>query len=335
MRDHRLGRTFVTAAVLAATTLVPIATADAATEAPAGTPVAVNGQLHVCGTTLCNANNTPIQLRGVSSMWLNWENTGYAENLDQLVWMRDTWKITVIRAAVGVEPAGAYLSDQAKARAQVERIINNAVAAGVYVIVDWHAHEAQNSRAQAISFFTDLAQKYGDLPNLIWETWNEPLQVSWTGVVKPYHEAVLSAIRAVDPDNVVVLGTPTWSQAVDQAAASPVAGTNLMYTLHFYSCTHTGWLRDTGTAALRAGLPLFVTEWGATHSDGGLDGQVCLGEAQAWVDWMKANGVSWTAWKLDDCTDSSCLLNPGTPVTGDWNSNLHGHGAFVRDSILG
>ena len=132
-----------------------------------------------------------------------------------------------------------------------------------------------------------------------------------------------------------MLGTPTWSQAVDQAAASPVAGTNLMYTLHFYSCTHTGWLRDTGTAALKAGLPLFVTEWGATNADGGLDGQVCLGEAQAWVDWMKANGVSWTAWKLDDCTDSSCLLNPGTPVTGDWNSNLHGHGAFVRDSILG
>ncbi|MHA4947248.1 cellulase family glycosylhydrolase [Micromonospora sp. SD19] len=294
-----------------------------------GTPVERHGQLRVCGTTMCDKSGARVQLRGISSMWLNWETAPYAENLSALRWMRDNWNLQVIRAAMGVEPAGAYLSDPAKARAQVETIINNAVTAGVYVIVDWHAHEAQNNQSQAVAFFGDLARRYGNLPNVIWEPYNEPLQVSWTTVIKPYHQAVVSAIRAADPDNIIVLGTPTWSQDVDVAAASPVTGTNLMYTLHFYSCTHGSSLRAKGDAAIRAGLALFVTEWGASNADGGLDGRACLPEAQSWIDWMKANGISWTAWKLDVGTDTTNLLSPGAPVTGGWTNYLHGHAPFV------
>ncbi|MEU7947485.1 cellulase family glycosylhydrolase [Micromonospora taraxaci] len=294
-----------------------------------GTPVERHGQLRVCGSTMCDKSGARVQLRGISSMWLNWETAPYAENLSALRWMRDNWNLQVIRAAMGVEPAGAYLSDPNKARTQVETIINNAVTAGVYVIVDWHAHEAQNNQSQAVAFFGDLARRYGHLPNVIWEPYNEPLQVSWTNVIKPYHQAVVSAIRAADPDNIVVLGTPTWSQDVDVAAASPVSGTNLMYTLHFYSCTHGSALRAKGDAAIRAGLALFVTEWGASNADGGLDGRSCLPEAQSWIDWMKANGISWTAWKLDVGTDTTNLLSPGAPVTGGWNNYLHGHAPFV------
>jgi endoglucanase len=302
---------------------------DGPATAQADTPVATHGQLHVCGTTLCDEHDNQVQLRGVSSMWLNWESAPYAENLDALEWMRDNWNLQVIRAAMGVEPEGAYLDDPDKARAQVETIIQNAVAAGVYVIVDFHAHEANLVQSEAEAFFSDLAQRYGHLPNVIWETWNEPLQVSWSDVIKPYHESVTSAIRAADPDNVIILGTSQWSQSVDQAAADPVDGTNLMYTLHFYACSHTQWLRDTGDAALAAGLPLFVTEWGATHADGGLDGVVCEPEGQAWIDWMRANNISWTAWKLDVGTDASNLLSDGAPLTGGWDDFLQGHAPLV------
>ena len=305
-------------------------TTTTTTTPPAGTtPVARHGQLRVCGTTMCDRTGARVQLRGVSSFWLNWENPAYAENLSALRWMRDNWNLQVIRAAMGVEPSGAYLSDPNKARGQVETIINNAVATGVYVIVDYHAHEAQNSRSQAVAFFSDLARRYGHLPNVIWEPWNEPLQVSWTGVIKPYHQAVVSAIRAADPDNIIVLGTSSWSQDVDQAAASPVSGTNLMYTLHFYSCSHTTGLRAKADTALRAGLALFVTEWGASHADGGTDGRTCLPEAQAWIDWMRANGISWTAWKLHTGSDSTNLLRAGAPVSGGWTNYLHGHAPFV------
>jgi aryl-phospho-beta-D-glucosidase BglC (GH1 family) len=296
---------------------------------PAGTPVEEHGKLHVCGNNMCDEDGRSIQLRGVSSMWLHWQTQPYAQNLSGLEWMRDNWNIEVFRVAMGVEPEGAYLSDPGLWKAEVETVIQNAADAGVYVIVDFHSHEAHQHQSEAVAFFTDLADRYGHLPNVIWEPYNEPTQVSWSGTVKPYHEAVVAAIRAQDPDNIIVLGSPTWSQDVDVAAADPVSGTNLMYTLHFYSCTHTQYLRDKANVALNAGLALFVTEWGASHADGGLDGRVCLDEAQRWIDWMEANQVSWTAWKLDVGTDSTNLLSSGAPVTGGWDDYLQGHAPFV------
>lgn len=297
------------------------------------TPVERWGQLRVCGTRVCNQSGQPVQLKGQSSMWLNWESN-YSVNKAGMQWMRDNWNLTVFRAAMGVEPSGAYLSNPSRATSMVNTIVQNAIDLGVYVIVDWHDHNAHEHRSQAVNFFSEMAARWGSHPNVIWETYNEPLNVSWSTTLKPYHEAVVSAIRRHDPDNLVVLGTPTWSQAVDQAANDPLRGTNLLYTLHFYSCTHGQGLRDRANRAISRGLPLFVTEWGATHADGGLDGRVCLEEGQRWHQWMNSNGIGWAAWKLDGCSDSSCILRRGAPATGGWNDGwLQGHGPFVRDRM--
>lgn len=302
---------------------------------PVGSPVWWFGQLSVCGTRLCDALGRPVQLKGPSSMWLNWEADGYAQSRGALAWMRDAWNLSVIRAAMGVEPAGAYLTDPATAADKVRTIVKNAIAEGVYVIVDWHDHNAHMHQAQSVAFFGALAQEFKDVPNVLWETFNEPLQVSWAKVLKPYHAAVVAAIRAHDPDNVIILGTPQWSQKVDEAAASPLPGNNLMYTLHFYSCSHTDLVRGLGDLAVQKGLALFVTEWGATNADGGRDGKLCLDAAQVWNTWMNERGISWTAWKLDGCKpDSSCLLKEGAPVGGGWTDEwLFGHGPFVRDRM--
>jgi endoglucanase len=85
-----------------------------------------------------------------------------------------------------------------------------------------------------------------------------------------------------------------------------------------------------------AGLPLFVTEWGASHADGGTpdNPELCLEEAQLWHDFMNANKVSWAAWKLDDCVDVTCYFKPGTTIGGAWpDDRLNGHGSFVRDRM--
>jgi endoglucanase len=268
-------------------------------------------------------------------MWLHWEDDGYAESLAGLIWMRDNWNLSVIRAAMGIEPDGAYLTDPDQAREQATTIVENAIQAGVYVIIDWHDHNAHEHQSQAQAFFADMAEAYGNTPNVIYEPYNEPLQEAWDSVIKPYHEALVGTIRAADPDNLIILGTPNWSQYVDEAAANPVSGANLLYTLHFYTCSHDAWLRDLGDAALNLGAPLFVTEWGATDADGGLDGQVCLEEAQLWHNWLNQHNISWTAWKLDGCEDSSCYFGPdGAPLEGGWSDEyLYGHAPFVRDRM--
>lgn len=297
-------------------------------------PVEEHGQLRVDDGRLVDEAGEPVQLKGASSMWLNWESKPYAENLRGLIWMRDRWKLQVIRAAMGVDVGGGYLVNPGRARLQVDTIVDNAVKAGVYVIIDWHDHTAHEHRAEAEKFFADLADDYGDLPNVLYETYNEPERVTWEGEVKPYHEAVVAAIRQHDLDNVIILGTPNWSQFVDEAAASPVLGTNLLYTLHFYACSHGQTLRDRGDLALAQGLGLFVTEWGATDADGGLNRVVCLDEAEQWMTWMDDHALSWTAWKLDSCSDSSCYFNNNAPVDGGWtDAELQGHGPFVRDQM--
>jgi endoglucanase len=200
------------------------------------------------------------------------------------------------------------------------------------VLIDWHDHNAIDHQEQAVAFFREMAQKYAGVPNVLYETFNEPEMVDWSTQLKPYHTAVVAAIREAEPNGVIVLGTPTWSQDVDAAAKDPVVGSNLMYTLHFYACTHGTYLISKGKTALAHGVALFVTEWGATAADGGLDGEVCQVKAQAFLDWMQPAGISWSAWKLDNCTpDSSCLLSQDAPLDGGWTDQyLHGHGFYVR-----
>ncbi len=235
------------------------------------TPVELHGALHVSGTELRDEHEQKVQLRGVSSMWLNWETDGYAENLEGLKWLRNNWHVSVIRAAMGVEASGGYFANPEKAKAQVVQMVDNAIAAGVYVMIDWHTEKANEQTEQSVAFFKEMAGKYAGVPNVIFETFNEPTKQNWSTDLKPYHEAVIAGIREADPEHesVIVLGTSTWSQDVDKAALDPVVGKNLMYTLHFYACDHGRGLMSKAESALSTGLPLFVTEWCATNADVG------------------------------------------------------------------
>lgn len=304
------------------------------------TPVSVYGKLSVSGANLVDASGARVKLEGMSSMWLNWDAAGYAQSAAGLAWMRDNWKLRVFRVAMGIapesEPNGAYLGNPAKYKEQVNRIVQNAIDAGVYVIIDWHDHEALAHRAEAEAFFREMSMKWGGYPNVLYEVFNEPLQLNWSTQLKPYHQALVAAIRENDPDNVIILGTPNWDQDVDVAASSPVTGSNLMYALHFYACTHQAAIRAKAQTARSRGLPMFVTEWGATHADGGVDGLVCEAEARAWHDWLDTNMISWTAWKLDGCKDSSCMFKDQTaPVDGGWTASvLNGHAPIVIDEMM-
>lgn len=299
------------------------------------TPVGIHGQLRVEGTDLVDQSGNAVQLKGISTMWLNWEDK-YSTSKAGLQWMRDNWNITLYRAAMGVEPEGAYLSDPDRALSQLRQVVHNAIDLGVYVLIDWHDHNAHLNQAKSAEFFSKIAEEFGQFPHVLYETFNEPEQIDWASQIKPYHEAVVPAIRAKDPDNVIILGTRQWSQRVDEAAADPVSGTNLMYTVHFYACDHRDQQRGEAQTAYDAGLALFVTEWGATPADGGASSPtVCADAAQAWHDWMNERSISWAAWKLDGCGDSSCLFNSDdAPADGGWTDQwLNGHAQFVVDRL--
>nr|AAF18152.1 endo-1,4-beta-glucanase precursor [Dickeya chrysanthemi] len=243
---------------------------------------------------------------------LFWSNNGWGGKkfytADTVASLKKNWKSSIVRAAMGVQESGGYLQDPAGNKAKVERVVDAAIANDMYVIIDWHSHSAKNNRSEAIRFFQEMARKYGDKPNVIYEIYNEPLQVSWSNTIKPYAEAVISAIRAIDPDNLIIVGTPSWSQNVDEASRDPINAKNIAYTLHFYAGTHGESLRNKARQALNNGIALFVTEWGAVNADG--NGGVNQTETDAWVTFMRDNNISNANWALSDKNEGASTYYP-------------------------
>lgn len=296
----------------------------------APTPVERHGALRVKGNRIVDQHGEPVVLRGMSLFWSQWQGQFY--HPDVIRWLRDDWHCSVVRVALGVE-GGGYLREPEREKAKVRTVVESAIAQGLYVIIDWHDHRAHEHTAQATTFFEEMARLYGDQPNVIYELWNEPLKDhDWSTVIKPWHETLVAKIRAVDPDNLIVLGTQTWSQDVDKAALDPVRGDNLAYTLHFYAGTHRGRLREKAEAALKHGVALFVTEWGTGSADG--NGKLDEAETRLWWDFMERHQLSWCNWSVTDKAETTAALKPGAPVTGGWTAEQRSpSGELVRTEL--
>ena len=301
----------------------------------AQTPVAKYGALRVKGNQILGQAGQPASLAGNSLFWSNagWGGERYY-SANVVGWLKNNWNASIVRVAMGVDEAGGYLENNAREKAKVKTVVDACLAAGLYVIIDWHSHHAEQHQAEAIAFFKEMATTYGTKPNVIYEIYNEPLQVSWSGVVKPYAQAVTNAIRAIDPDNLIVVGTPTWSQDVDVAAADPVAGTNIAYTLHFYAASHKAALRAKASTALSKGVALFVTEYGTCDASGA--GSVDAASTKEWMDFMKQNKLSHCNWSINDKAEAASALVTGTSPSAAWSDNfLTTSGRLVKGYVQG
>lgn len=300
-------------------------------------PVARHGALSTDGARIFGADGEAVSLAGVSFFW---STTGWGQekfyNGDAVTHFAEDWNVSLVRAAIAADiPQGSYMDEPEANMDRAYAVIDAAIENGIYVIADWHSHHAEDNPQAAIAFFTDIAEKYGETPNLIYEIYNEPLDTAdWSSTVKPYAETVIDAIREIDPDNLIVVGTPSWSQDVDKAAANPLTGyDNIAYTLHFYAASHKQDLRDKAEIAIEAGLPLMVTEWGGVNYDG--DGAVDEVSVREWMDFIRQNGLSHANWAVSDKAEGASLFQPGTSPTGPWaEEDLTPSGRLVRSILM-
>ncbi|MEU4260962.1 cellulase family glycosylhydrolase [Streptomyces argenteolus] len=310
------------------------------TEPPPGaSPVAVNGQLTVCGTKLCNEHGNPIQLRGMSSHGTQWYPqclTG--GSLDALA---NDWKADVLRVSTYVQEDG-YETDPERFTDLANSLIQQATDRGMYVIVDWHMLSPGDPNANlgnARKFFTDIANRNRTKSNILYEIANEPSGVSWQQI-KSYAEQIIPVIRNIDPDAPVLVGTRAWSsfgvsEGADESEVvnNQVSASNIMYTFHFYADSH----RDEYLATLsRAAdeLPVFVTEFGTQNYSGEGDNDFAM--SQRYLDLMKTKKISWVNWNFSDDHRSGAVFETGTCDSGGpWagTSSLKPAGAWIRDRI--
>ena len=296
------------------------------------TPVERHGALTVKEGKLLDQNGEVVVLRGMSLFWSQWMPQFYNEKAVQ--WLVDDWNVTILRAAMAVEQDG-YLQNPAQEKAKIFRVIDACIAANIYVVVDWHDHNAVDHEAQAIAFFKEVAEKYGTYPHVIYETYNEPLNTHSWAQVKKYHEAVVREIRKIDPDNLILLGSSSWDQAVDEASLSPLEGfDNLAYTFHFYASDphHQEQLRTRANTAIKNGLCLFVSEWGVSESSG--DGLFDVEKTDRWLQWVEENQLSWCVWSIADKQETSAALQPRASGEGGWQEDhLTPGGKYIRNRI--
>lgn len=300
---------------------------------PSGpTPVEEHGQLHVADGLLVGEDGLPASLQGQALGWDNWWPQYH--NADVVSWLREDWCIDVVRPAMGIEPEGAYLDDPAASTARMVAVVEAAIESGVYVIIDWHAHDLH--QAEAVAFFGEMAEAYGDYPNVIYEVFNEPETEETWAQVKSYAEAVIAAIRVHDPDNVVIVGTPEWDQRIDVVAPDPITtDANVVYAVHFYAATHGQWLRTRVEDAIAAGVPIFVSESGGSEADGMGDND--YEEWSAWFSFLDENEIGWINWAISDkAGETVSMLRPGASATGGWTEgDLTPTGVHVRSVLRG
>lgn len=294
--------------------------------------VSENGWLQVKGTQLCNGDGKPVALHGMSSHGLQW--FGQFAN-EQSIKNTSKYGANLFRVAMYTGENG-YLSQPEQIKKQAVAAIDAAIKQDMYVIIDWHILSDGNPMDhlnESKAFFTEISKRYKDEPAVIYEICNEPNGgAAWSRDIKPYATELVKAIRKQSEKGIILIGSSTWSQDVHLAAADPVGGENLMYTLHFYAGTHGQWLRDRAGDALKAGLPLFVSEWGTSSADG--SGGVFLDESKKWLDFLDKNGISWANWSLCDKNETSAALKPGTSPNKPWAKNdLSESGRFVFDNF--
>jgi endoglucanase len=293
-------------------------------------PVKQHGSLSVKGVNLVDQQENPVILAGVSYGWHNWWPRFY--NKETVKWLATDWNCSVVRAAMGVEPAKGYMDSPDWSKQKMEAVIDGAIENNIYVIIDWHSHGVQ-TRA-AIQFFEEMAKKYGKYPNIIYEIFNEPVKDSWD-TIKAYSIAVINTIRKYDPDNVILVGCPHWDQDIHLVADSPVEGfTNLMYTVHFYADTHGQDLRDRSDYALGKGIPIFVSESAGMAASG--NGPINYAEWQKWIDWMNKNQISMVMWSISDKDETCSMLKTSAGSEGNWkDADLKESGIKTRELIRG
>ena len=295
-----------------------------------------NGALKVKGTKLVDKNGKTVQLRGISTHGIAW----FPQYINQSAfnYFHDKWHANLIRLAMYTSEYGGYCTGGNKKDLLnlIDKGVKYAKNADMYCIIDWHILSDGNPNTylkQAKKFWKRIAKKYASYKNVIYEICNEPNGGTTWSQIKSYAKKIIKIIRKYDSDAVIIVGTPTWSQDVDQAAASPIKGyKNIMYSFHFYSGTHKSAMRKKLKAAVENGLPVFVTEFGICDASG--NGNLNRKQANKWIALLNKYNISYCAWNLSNKGETAALLKSSCSKTSGFKlSNFSASGKWLYKTL--
>ena len=281
-----------------------------------------------------------VQVRGMSLYWSLLPKAVEFWSSEGISTMVRDMNIQIVRAAMattsddwwgckdGTESCGddkskhitGYASDPDFQTNLMNTVVQAAIENDIYVIIDWHSHQAHEEVSNATKFFTEMAQKWGKYDNVIFELYNEPKETSWS-TIKSYAEKIVPVIRQYS-DNLIIVGNRQYDQNPHEAIGNTVSGENIAYTFHYYANSHcwsgqTSWGSDCEGAnaqkAIDAGLSVFVSEWGTGNADGG--GNPDQSKNTGWQNWIDNNKLSWANWSASKISEGTAAFQGSSSKT--------------------
>lgn len=296
--------------------------------------------LHVDGNQIKDAFGNPVTLRGFSLL-PNESNdectTCSPRPISEMLALQANaaqgWFSRVVR--IGVHQS---YSDPASAFANhIDPFVQQAISLGLYVIVDLHLvanyGDGGTPQSKVIDFWRYVAPHYANNPEVIFEVYNEPISPdNWT-TWKNFIQPVVDTIRAVAPNNLILMGNPQWSTRVNEAVSDPFDDPNMAYVYHIYPnqpATTSSLDARFGNAA--NSIPIVITEFG-WNADPNYSDNVTYGTSGGWGKQFRTymDGHAHIGW-LNYIFD-----NYWKPQIFDWNWNLmsgENQGKFIRDWLF-
>jgi aryl-phospho-beta-D-glucosidase BglC (GH1 family) len=194
--------------------------------------------------------------------------------------------------------------------ALLDRVIGWAKADGLYVILDMHCapggqtganiddswgypwlYEDEASQQQAMDIWKRIAQHYRNNPTVLgYDLLNEPIPHfpklrQYNSKLEPVYRKLVSAVRSVDPNHVVILGGAQWDS--NFSVFGPPFDKNSMYTFHKYWVTpDQSAVKEFVEYRERYNVPIWMGESGENND--------------AWIAQFRKvledNEISWTFW---------------------------------------
>jgi hypothetical protein len=189
--------------------------------------------------------------------------------------------------------------------------------------------------ANSVTFWSEVATRYGDDGRVLFELYNEPHNVSWSiwqsggdtgdGWLAVGMQQLYDTVRSTGARNLVVVGGLDWAYDLSGVPAHRIEGYNIVYATHPYNngAERVSRFWDLYWGFLTKTDPVIVTEFGDT-------GGKCLPDFDAeLIPYADAHAAGWTAWAW---FPSGC----GFPaLIDDWSGSPSASGAVVKAALLG
>ncbi len=311
-------------------------------------------RLHVDGNLIKDPSRKVIVLRGISLIDLGflegWQG-GAINMIDRLTDKGDTqgsspgWYPKVIRIpicpydSVSGWPYRWNPSNDDFYNKLLRPVVDYCATKDLYVIIDWHyVSDTWTKMNQTCEFWQYMAPRFADDSHVLFELFNEPINrigsdtENWLSV-RADMQIWIDIVRAFAPDNLILVGGPSWCQGIGPAADYPLSGDNIVIVSHIYPghWRSPTWYKN-NIATCAAAYPVIMTEWGFSKSYHADPGSLLYGTitdyGQPLMNFIEGLKIGNTAWVASHGWGPPMFWTDWTLRCGEGEM-----GCFVKDTL--